>query len=88
MKPGWAFDHPPDEFGQPWVPPQSLNRAVFPRQFRFGQRGVDFVVAYLVKPHDRPALATFQLWHKVMQALPRIRRNGPITQRTNRIIHR
>ncbi|PRY24216.1 hypothetical protein CLV78_10380 [Aliiruegeria haliotis] len=49
---------------------------------------MDLVVADLVKPHRRPALATPEFRHKMVQALPRPGRDWAPTQRADRIVLR
>ena len=40
-----------------------------------------------MEQHDRAAFAALQLGDQMVQALPRIWRNGALTQRANRIFH-
>src|SRR6056297_2377190 len=68
---------------------QGLDTGIVARQFRLAQRGVDLVVANLMKQHHRPALAAFQPGDQVMQALARLRRDRPAAKRAYRVlIHR
>ena len=62
---------------------QRLYRVIIARQFSLGQAGVDLVVTDLMQPHHRPALAALEPWHKVMQALLRLRRDRSATERTD-----
>ena len=87
MKPRWAFPNPSHKFLQSGMGAQGCNRIVVPRQFRLGQRDMDLIVANLMKQHDRATLSSFQLRGQMVQALPRIRRDGALTQRANRIVH-
>ena len=63
---------------------ERLDRGVVPRQFGFGQRGVDFIVAYLMDKDRRAAPAALQLWDQVMPRLFRLRRNVAKAKRANR----
>ena len=67
MKAGWASADPVQEFLKPWMGAQGLDRAETARQFGFGQRGVDFLVANLVQQHGGSALASFEFWDQMMQ---------------------
>ena len=73
--------HPSYELGQPWMGSERVNRVVAARQFRLGQRGMDFAMADVVQQHHWPALAPFELGHKVMEALRHVRWDGPVTER-------
>jgi len=59
---------------------QRLHRVAGPRKLRLGHRGVDLVVADLVQKNRRPTLAAAQARDQVMQALFRVRRDGPVAQ--------
>lgn len=64
-----------------------LDAGVFSGQFAFAESGVDFVVAYLVQTHDRPALSATQPGREVVQALPRLGRNRTATKRADGVTH-
>ena len=66
---------------------QRLDRVIVAGKLGFRQRGVDFVVAYLVEQHGRPALAAAQFRNKVMKALRGIRRDCPEAEGTYRVAH-
>lgn len=87
MKPRRTLSHPCNEFGQTWVRAQALDRIELARQLSLAQRGMDFVMANLMKQHGRSAFATPQFRDKVMKTLARIRRNCATAQRTNGISH-
>ncbi len=85
MEAGRAFRHPAQEFFQPGVAAQCLDRVIVTGKLGFGQGGVDFIVADLVQQYRRPALAAFESWHKVVQALPGLRRDRALAQGADRI---
>ena len=86
MEIGRSPGHPGDEPRQPWMRAQRLHGAIRARQLRLGQRRMDLVVANLVKPHHRPALAPLQLGRQMVQALPDMRRDRTTAQRTLHIL--
>jgi|GEM_PF-6742386 len=65
---------------------QCLHRAVAAGKLGLGHRGVDLVMAELVQKNRRPALAAAQTGDQVMQALLRVRRNGPVAEGTYGIV--
>ena len=64
--------HPGEESREAGMSAERLDRGVVPRQFDFGQRGVDFIVAYLMDKDRRAAPAALQLWDQVMPRLFRL----------------
>lgn len=64
---------------------QGLDRVIVAGELGLGQARVDFIVANLVQPHHRPALAAFEPRHEVMQALGHVPGQGAATERTDRI---
>lgn len=83
---GRAFRNPTDELGEPRVAAQGLDTGILSRQFRLGQRGMNFIVTDLLKQDGRPALSPFKLGDQVMMALTRIGRNRAVAKRTDRIV--
>lgn len=67
--------------------PELFRRVEFTRQLCFGQGGVDFAVANVVHQDRWPALAAFELWYQVVQALGGIRGDWTVTEWANRIWH-
>ena len=65
--------------------PQRLDCAEVPGELRLGERCVYLVVTNLVQPHDRAALAAFELGNKVVQALPGLGGDGSVAQGADRI---
>ena len=60
------------------MPAQGVDGGKIPCKLCLGQAGVNLVMADLVQQDRRPAFATFQFRHEVVQALPRLRRNGAL----------
>lgn len=87
MKRGRAFRDPQDEFRKPWVGAQRFNGVIVPGKLGFRQRGMDLVVADLVQEHGRPAFAAAEFRDKVVQALSRLGRDGPVAERADGIVH-
>lgn len=86
MEPRRAFGDPLDKLGKPGMAAQGLNGAVIPCQLGLGQRGVNFIVTDLVQSHHRAAFAALQLGNEMVQALPCIRRDGPVAQGADGIV--
>lgn len=60
---------------------QRLGGGIVARQLRFGQAGVDFLVANVMKQNRFAAFATAQLGNKVMAALRNVWWDRAATQR-------
>ena len=67
--------------------PQRCNCRIVFGKLGFGQRGVDFIVTNLVKQNGRAPFASAKLWYEVMKALLGVRRNWPVAQWTDWIVH-
>jgi len=65
--------------------PQRRGRVVVAGQLRLGQRGVDFPVADVMQEYGWPALAAFELWDEVVQALRRVRWNRTVAEGADRV---
>lgn len=72
------------EFGETRMGPQGSNRVVTACQLSFAQRCMDFLVADVMQQHRGAALAAFQLWNQVVQALVNIRRDRAPAQGADR----
>lgn len=53
-----------------------------PRQLGLGQGGVDLTVADIMQQNHRSALAPFQFWDQMVQALRHSGRDGAVAQGT------
>jgi hypothetical protein len=84
MKAGRAFPDPGDEFREPRMRPERRDAGIGPCQLGLCQGGVDLVVADLVQQNHGPALAATELRDQVVQALPRLRGDRPVAERTDR----
>jgi hypothetical protein len=80
-----AFGHPIQKRPQPIRLAQRRNGVKAAGEFGFGKSGVDFLVTDMMYQNDRPAFATFQPGHQMMQALRHIGWDGAQTQRSGRI---
>lgn len=82
-----TFGNPSDEPAKVRMRPQGLNRMIVPGELPLCQRSMYFTMTDLMKQHDRTTLAALQLRDQVMQALRRLRRDGPAVEGTDRIGH-
>ena len=87
MKSGRAFGDPANELGQSGMRAQGLDCRIVARQFSLGQGCVNFIVANLMQPNDRPAFAAFECRDQLMQGLRRVWRYGPAAERADRVVH-
>lgn len=62
---------------------KGLGRVEVAGEFRLGQGGVHLAVADVMHQDGRAALATLELWHKVMQRLRRVRRDRAQAERAD-----
>ena len=81
-----AFGDPGDEAGEPRMGAEGLHGVVGPGEFGLRHRGVDLVVADLVHEDGRPALAAAQARDEVVQALPCVRRDGPLAEGADGVV--
>ena len=63
--------------------PQRGYGVVVARQLGLGEHGMDLVVADLVKERCLAPLSAAQPRHEMVQALPRMGRDGPVAKRAN-----
>lgn len=88
MKRGGTLADPRDEFFQPRVTAQRINRVIGPRKFGFRQGRVDLVMANLVQQNRLTPFAPAQFGDQVVLALFRLGRDRALAQGANRIVHR